>query len=256
MKNSLVLHLLDSSNNYLVLKSLTMILFLRRILLTIVTFLTILAAGNAQAIKNYEKEWKKVEDLINKKQPKSALAEVKKIYTIAKKEKQEAQVIKSLIYISGLQEETREDNAVLAIKEMEKEVQGASETVAAILNSIIASQYYNYFQNNRWQLYDRTKTTQFKKDDIKTWDADDFHKKISELYLRSIQSEQLLKQTRLAPFDAIIIKGNVRHLRPTLLICLQNGLWSISKAMRAAFRNQLTNSRSTRQRHLTLLLIS
>ena len=104
-----------------------MILFLRRISLTIITFLTILAAGSAQVVKNYEKEWKKADDLITKKQPRTALAEVKKIYALAKKDgstgsPQEAQLIKSLIYISGLQEETREDNEELAIKEMEKEI--------------------------------------------------------------------------------------------------------------------------------------
>ncbi len=43
-----------------------------------------------------------------------------------------------------------------------------------------------------------------------------FNKKISELYLQSIKEEKLLQQTKLEPFDAIIIKGNVRHLRPTL----------------------------------------
>ncbi len=32
----------------------------------------------------------------------------------------------------------------------------------------------------------------------------------------SIKNEKLLQQTKLEPYDAIIIKGNVRHLRPTL----------------------------------------
>ena len=36
------------------------------------------------------------------------------------------------------------------------------------------------------------------------------------MYLQSIQNEKLFQQTKLEPFDAIIVKGNVRHLRPTL----------------------------------------
>ena len=43
-----------------------------------------------------------------------------------------------------------------------------------------------------------------------------FIKRYRELYLKSIHEEQILQQTRLDTFDAIIIKGNVRHLRPTL----------------------------------------
>src|SRR5262245_44163009 len=73
-------------------------------------------------IKNYDKEWKKVDDLVKKNLPKSALEEVKKIYSLAKKEKQDAQVIKSLVYMVGLQNQNREDNDILSIKELEKEM--------------------------------------------------------------------------------------------------------------------------------------
>ena len=122
--------------------------FSLRFFLTIITFLTIFTAGNAQSIRNYPSQWKKVEDYLNKKQPRSALVEVKKIYALAKKEKQEAQLIKSLVYMTGLQDETREDNEELAIKEMEKEIAGSSEPVTSILNSITAGLYYNYFQQS------------------------------------------------------------------------------------------------------------
>ena len=86
----------------------------------------------------------------------------------------------------------------------------------SILKSLEAEIYQTYFNNARWQIYDRTETIQFKKDDLATWSADDFFKKIGELYLQSIKNEKLLQETKLAIYDAIIIKGNVRHLRPTL----------------------------------------
>ena len=73
-------------------------------------------------VKKYEKEWKKIEDFANKGLPKSALTEVKKLYDLAKKEKQDAQVIKSLVYMTGLQTENREDNEVFSIAEIEKEI--------------------------------------------------------------------------------------------------------------------------------------
>ena len=85
--------------------------FFKTLFLGIVLFILFdINASSQQPIKNYEKEWKKVEDFVKKDLPKSALTEVKKIYALAKKEKQDAQVIKSLVYMTGLQQENREDN--------------------------------------------------------------------------------------------------------------------------------------------------
>lgn len=177
---------------------------------------TIMEADSQLPIKNYDKEWKQVEALVKKGLPQSALTEARKIYELAKKEKQDAQVIKSLVHIISLQNENRENNEVLSITEIEKEIATSKEPAASILKSLLAELYWNYFQQNRWKLYNRTKTENFDKKDMATWDAEDFHKKIGELYLQSIKEEKLLQQTRLESFDAIIIKGNVRHLRPTL----------------------------------------
>ena len=82
--------------------------------------------------------------------------------------------------------------------------------------ALVAQSYWNYFQNNRYKFYNRTATVNFNKDDIATWSIDDFHRKISELYLSSIKEEPLLQQTKLEPYDVIIAKGNARKLRPTL----------------------------------------
>ena len=173
-------------------------------------------AWSQSPVSNYEKEWKQVDAFIQKRLPTSALEKVKKIYQLAKKDKQDAQVIKSLIYMTGLQSETREDNQTKAIADLEKETNTASEPTRSILNSLLAGLYWQYYEQHRWQLYERTNTTGYKKDDIATWTTDDLHKKIAELYLRSIKNSSLLQQTKLTAYDAIILKGNVRHLRPTL----------------------------------------
>jgi hypothetical protein len=171
-------------------------------------------------VKNYEKEWKQVDAFVQKQLPKSALEQVKKIYQLAKKEKQDAQSIKALVYMTGLGDEITENGEAKAIADMEKEITTANEPAKSILNSLSAEMYWNYYQQHRWQLYNRTNTVPIaigiKKDDIATWTTDDLTKKISELYLQSLKNSTLLQQTRLEAYDAIIVKGNVRHLRPTL----------------------------------------
>src|SRR6187431_634964 len=185
---------------------------------SLVVFICVLVTSiySQTPVKTYEKEWKKVEALAKKNLPKSAFTEVKKIYELAKKENQDAQVIKALIYMTGLQSENRENNEMLSIREIESEIVTSKQPVTSVLKSILAELYWNYFQQHRYQLYNRTKTYNYQKYDISSWDAEDFHKKISELYLQSIQNEKLLQQTKLEPFNAIIVKGNTRNLRPTL----------------------------------------
>ena len=112
---------------------------LNNLFLTILfTCFNVMNSHSQTPVKNYDKEWKKVEQFSQKGLPQSALTEVKKIYALAKKEKQDAQVIKSLLYISGLQEDTREDNDVLSIREMETELKTSKEPVTALLKNIMA----------------------------------------------------------------------------------------------------------------------
>ena len=170
----------------------------------------------AQKAKTYDTQWKKVEDLVDKDLPKSALEEVKKIYALAKTEGQVTQIIKALVYMTDLQAENREDNPILSIQELEKEINQVKEPATSILQSLLANRYWQYFQRQRYKLYNRTNTVDYRKEDISTWTAEDLHKKISTLYLQSLQNKALLQATQLNQFDAIIEKGNARQLRPTL----------------------------------------
>jgi hypothetical protein len=168
------------------------------------------------SIRTYDQQWKIVEQHMRDNLPKSALEEVKKIYQLAKKDKQEAQVIRAAVYMIDLQTESREDHINSSIQELEKEVSESTGPARAILTNLLASNYYSYYSEARWQLYSRTATAGFKKEDVKTWTTEDFHEKIAALYLESIANPALLKKTHLEPFDAIITKGNTRKLRPTL----------------------------------------
>jgi uncharacterized protein (DUF2384 family) len=72
-----------------------------RVFIFISLFLMSAGIALAQQIKNYDPQWKIVNELFEQKNlPKSALEEVKKIYALAKKDGQKAQIIKSLVYQS------------------------------------------------------------------------------------------------------------------------------------------------------------
>src|ERR1700712_2157325 len=191
------------------------------ILIGLILFTTYLSAQ--QTMTNYTTLWKKVDSLSTKKGlTQSALEEVNKIYALAKKEKQDAQVIKALLYQANLQQSVQEESDNKTIAQWQLEINTAAEPSKSILASILAEKYYSYFQQHRFQLYDRTKTTDVKKDDIATWGTDDFHEKITQLYQASLKDEKILQQTKLDVFDPILLKGNARYLRPTIYDLLAN----------------------------------
>jgi len=165
----------------------------------------------------YDAKWAIVDSLANKAGlPQSALKEINDIYARAKQEHNDAQQIKALVYRIVEENATRENDDTTAIKELETAYSGAAQPARSILLSLEAGTYRHYFQRNRWKIYGRTATVNFVKTDIATWTTGDFQHTISSLYLRSLQAEELLKRIPLQQYEPILIKGNVRYLRPTL----------------------------------------
>ena len=168
---------------------------------------------------SYAARWKTVDSLINQKGlPQSALTQVNLIYERARQEKNEPQLLKALIYRIHLQNGDQEDAGIRSITALEKEITDTKQPARSILQNILAGSYWSYYQQHRYQLYNRTNTINFNKDSVATWSADDFHKKIGQLYLASLQEQKLLQATRLDTYDPVIIRGtgNTRVLRPTL----------------------------------------
>ncbi|HEY8386980.1 MAG TPA: hypothetical protein VIK74_00170, partial [Parasegetibacter sp.] len=180
--------------------------------------------SRAQKPDSYATMWKKVDSLLKQAGlPGSALTEINKIYSLAKKEKNQPQLIKAISYKAAINDENEEDGDILNIKMLEKEIADLPQPGKSILYSITAERYWNYFQNNRWKLYSRTETSDKVSDNITTWGPEDFHKKITAYYDASLSASDLLYKTPVNNFDTILAIGNVRHLRPTLfdLLCFR-----------------------------------
>ncbi len=165
----------------------------------------------------YDAKWAVVDSLVNKAGlPQSALTVINRIYTIARQEHNDGQAIKALVSRITVQEGREENADTAAVKELEAAIVDAGQPARSILQSLLAHVYWNYLQRNRWKLYNRTATNNEVKGDIGTWPIDEFHRKISALYLASLQAEELLKRISLQQYEPILIKGNSQYLRPTL----------------------------------------
>ncbi|HLO82696.1 MAG TPA: alpha-2-macroglobulin family protein [Chitinophagaceae bacterium] len=187
-----------------------------RIITFVLAILTV-SLTMAQTPTNYTEKWKKVKDLLNNRGlTKTAIAEIEKIYQLAKKENQEAQQVKALIYLAEYGENLDEAGEINGIKKLEDELKLSKAPVRQILHSILAGRYYNYFQENRWRLYNRTAIPSQTGGNIDTWGIEELHQKIAFHYKNSLSEKTLLQKTALSSYEPLINKGNARNLRPTL----------------------------------------
>ena len=100
--------------------------------------------------KDFEKEWKKVDSLIDKGLPKSALEIVNLIYDNAKAQKNAAHFVKAVIYKMKLLDNVEEDAYAKNINQLEQEVNTAEFPIKPVLQSMLAEMYWRYYQQNRY----------------------------------------------------------------------------------------------------------
>lgn len=165
---------------------------------------------------NYDSAWKKVDELTSKKGLiQSAQKEVDRIYAQAKKDRDQAQGIKALIYSLEFAQDVEEDDFIKNTGRLRREIARAKQPAISILYSLLASQFQSYYEDSRYEIRDRTKTAT-RSSDPKTWSTRDFQDEIDSLFSASLAAGDLLKKQKLETYDPIIEKGNVRYLRPTL----------------------------------------
>ncbi len=80
----------------------------KKVCFLVLATLFLFTATAQQKMNNYDKAWKKIDSLIEQKGlPTSALTEVNKLYALAQQEKNDAQLIKALIYRAALRDMKR-----------------------------------------------------------------------------------------------------------------------------------------------------
>lgn len=137
---------------------------------------------------DYDKAWKEVEKYMEKGLPKSALSKVEEIYTAAKKDNNAVQQIKATNYQTVLVLNTEELGLESVITTLEDRIAQAKIPVKNILQSTSAELMQQYFQQNYWQISQRTDLSQAT-DDIRTWSPNNYRNFISELYKSSISPD-------------------------------------------------------------------
>ncbi len=175
----------------------------------------------AQSQKNndsYTSLWKNVEKLESDALTKSALKVVNAISEKAKKEKNSAQIVKALLCTSKYAITLEEDAQLKIINDFKSEIDKSKFPTKNVLENYLANLYWQYFQQNRYQFYNRTKTeTKVDSTDFRTWDLTTLFEEISIHFEASLKNEKDLKEIKTSLFDDILDKQlNSELYRPTL----------------------------------------
>lgn len=215
----------------------------------ITTLMLILFANYSQAqSSSYDKLWKEVENFENKGLPKSALDIVVQISAKAKKENNDKQHIKSLIYKSKYALTLEEDAQLSIINEFKSEIAKSESPTKNLLESMLANLYWQYFQEHRWQFHNRTTTAETVSDDFRTWDLQTLFDTIHLHYQNSLQNASILQQTPLNDYDELLVtQENSKLFRPTLYDLISHNALSFYKTdensiTKPAYKFQIDNA--------------
>ena len=179
----------------------------------------ILSVGNLQAQDNqYGPLWEKAQQLEAEDLTKSALEQVQTISEKAKKEKNSAQTIKALLFTSKYALTLEEDAQLKIIVNFKSEIENAAFPAKNVLESYLANLYWQYFQQNRYQFYNRTETeTKIDSVDFRTWDLTTLFNEISFHFEASLHNKEKLQKTELNHFKEILhTQADSETYRPTL----------------------------------------
>jgi uncharacterized protein YfaS (alpha-2-macroglobulin family) len=167
--------------------------------------------------KKYEVLWQRVDSMRNKDLPESALKVVEQIYKLAATDNNQDQLLKATFVRVAIKKELPDFNYKEIIASLEGELKVQKFPNTAILQSLLAQIYWNFYEDNRWNFYNRSKTINFSLTDINTWSLAQITEKAISLHLASLQKADELKKIPVSFYKEIIEKGNVgEKLRPTL----------------------------------------
>ncbi|RSK35387.1 alpha-2-macroglobulin family protein [Hymenobacter metallilatus] len=201
---------------------------MRPFLLSLFLLLMFFATGSSQttppgASGPNPAAWKKIDQLLAKDQTASAAKLLEPLYQQARRQQNTPEHLRTLLYKLRLLEAREEEADVQTIRLVEQDLQTARFPARPVLHSLLAQLYARYYDNHRYQLYDRTRTKTDTADqsrqDLRTWDAARLGAAVVQHYRASVQEEpRRQQQLKLATLGYLTRGGSTegRKMRPTL----------------------------------------
>jgi hypothetical protein len=168
-------------------------------ILIIILFFTL--SAHAQ---NYKKQWAGVMELESNGEFKKAATAADAIYTRAKKDRNEPQLLKAFFFKSKYMQMLEEDAQLSIINNLQAEIKTATPATKALMESLYAQMLTAIYNRNSYQIRIRTDVVGTTPTNYAEWGAKNFTDAITAAYERSIANRELLYKTPLSTYDAVI----------------------------------------------------
>lgn len=159
--------------------------------------------------QTYEKLWKQVEQAQQKSLPQTVVKLTEEICRKALDEKNSPQLLKAYLCRAAFQERLTPDSLYARLNEMERWVTTETdETDRAILHSLLASEYADYWQSRRYTIAARTDlVTDDQPADIREWTPRQFVEKVETHATASTRQVTLLTRTSTDTYRPFVEQG-------------------------------------------------
>lgn len=172
--------------------------------------------------KTYDAAWKQIDSLTQKGLFQSALNQISGLYERAKAEKNYPQLAKASIVRGNLTLQLDAAEWPAHIRTLQADIRQTPEPARSVLNSVLGDAYANFYQRNRYRIYDRSRVANAEKaadsTDLNTWDGPRLTQAAARAYAASVQNSTVLQQTPLSAYAPVVQPGSKEgeQLRPTL----------------------------------------
>lgn len=166
---------------------------------------------------DYPTSWNEVEKFEQEGKPKSANEIVGKILAQARNEQNSPQIVKALLHQFKYMMVLEEDSELTIVKRIKEEILNTDDLVAkAFLNSILASAYWDYYQDNRYKFLERSANVANSDEDFRAWDLRFLLQNVTQHYFASLENPAALQAQQVKDLDAIVYLADEKeNYRPT-----------------------------------------
>ncbi|WP_304415888.1 alpha-2-macroglobulin family protein [Profundicola chukchiensis] len=167
----------------------------------------------------FKAKWDNIQNEINSGKTKSLAPLLDEIYLEAKKANQSADLIKALLFKSRIAIETSDDeNVVLETEQqIQNEIDNSDSVQKAVLQSVLAELYFNYYNENYYRIHNRTNVNENSSKDFRAWSTEQYLNKIDEQLQASLSNQNKLFATNLNSIDLLLYGSDAyRFLQPTI----------------------------------------
>jgi hypothetical protein len=169
----------------------------------LVLLLALISWQSRPVLQNYTKLWSQVRHYAEKDLPRSALKVIDKIYTRAKAEGNESELVKSLLYRMSMESRFQENFRLKSIRLLQNELKTATPVEKSVLWSLLGQLYNGYYQTHLQKILTR-ETPALSDTALEMLDARQWQQKTARAYLASVDHAEETVRVPLKDFSSLL----------------------------------------------------